>query len=66
MSKQSNPPDAAGSAQQSQAKAGPLFPPTTLDEVYGCLKWEGPSISLEDMDTAITAEVLERDARSRS
>jgi AbrB family looped-hinge helix DNA binding protein len=46
-------------------KPEPLFPPTTLDEVYGCLKWEGPPISLEEMDAAITAEVLERHARGR-
>jgi AbrB family looped-hinge helix DNA binding protein len=46
-------------------KPEPLFPPTTLDEVYGCLKWEGPPISLEEMDAAITAEVLDRHARGR-
>ena len=46
-------------------KPEPLFPPTTLDDVYGCLKWEGPPISLEEMDAAITAEVLDRHARGR-
>ena len=46
-------------------KPEPLFPPTTNEEVYGCLKWEGPPISLEEMDAAITEEVRERDARSR-
>ncbi|MCF8503307.1 MAG: AbrB/MazE/SpoVT family DNA-binding domain-containing protein [Caulobacter sp.] len=46
-------------------KPEPLFPPTTLDQVYGCLKWDGPPVSLEDMDAAITAEVLERHARGR-
>lgn len=46
-------------------KPEPLFPPTTNEEVYGCLKWEGPPISLEEMDAAITEEVQERDARSR-
>ena len=46
-------------------KPEPLFPPTTNEEVYGCLKWDGPPISIEDMDDAITAEVLERHARGR-
>ena len=46
-------------------KPEPLFPPTTNEEVYGCLKWNGPPISLEEMDAAITDEVRERDARSR-
>lgn len=46
-------------------KPEPLFPPTTNEEVYGCLKWDGPPISLEEMDAAITEEVRERDARSR-
>lgn len=46
-------------------KPEPLFPPTTLDQVYGCLKWDGPPISIEEMDEAITAEVLERHARGR-
>ncbi len=46
-------------------KPEPLFPPTTLDEVYGCLKWDGPPKTLEEMDEGITAEVLERHARGR-
>jgi AbrB family looped-hinge helix DNA binding protein len=32
------------------------FPPTTLEQVAGCLKWDGPTISIEEMDAAITAE----------
>jgi AbrB family looped-hinge helix DNA binding protein len=32
------------------------FPPTTIDQVAGCLKWDGPPISIEEMDAAITAE----------
>lgn len=43
----------------------PLFPPTTNEEVYGCLKWDGPPISLEEMDAAIAEEVRERHARGR-
>ncbi len=46
-------------------KPAPLFPPTTNEEVYGCLKREGLPISIEEMDEAITAEVLERHARGR-
>lgn len=43
----------------------PLFPPTTNDEVYGCLKWDGPPKTLEEMDAAIDEMVEERHARGR-
>ena len=46
-------------------KPEPLFPPTTLDEVYGCLKWEGQAKTLEEMDAGIDAEIAERHARGR-
>ena len=42
-------------------KAGPIFPPTTVDEVFGCLKYDGPPLSIEDMDRAV-----EREARRRA
>ena len=42
-------------------KAEPLFPPATIDEVYGCLKYDGPPLSLEDMDRAV-----EREGRRRA
>ncbi len=42
-------------------KAKPLFRPTTIDEVAGCLKYDGPPVSLEDMDRAV-----EREARRRA
>jgi AbrB family looped-hinge helix DNA binding protein len=32
------------------------FPPTTIDEVYGCLKYEGPPVTIENMDKAIESE----------
>ena len=32
------------------------FPPTTIEQVAGCLKWDGPTISIEEMDAAIVAE----------
>ena len=28
----------------------PLFPPTTIEDVMGCLKYEGPPLSLADID----------------
>ena len=36
--------------------ASPIFPPTTIDEVFGSLRYDGPPLSLEDMDAAITEE----------
>ena len=43
-------------------KPAPLFQPTTVDEVFGSLKWDGPALSIEDMDAAVMAEA-ERRAR---
>lgn len=42
-----------------------LFPPTTLEEVAGSLKYDGPPKTLEDMDRAITEEIEDRRARGR-
>lgn len=36
-------------------RAAPLFPPTTVDEVFGSAKYTGPTISLEEMDAAVDA-----------
>jgi AbrB family looped-hinge helix DNA binding protein len=44
-------------------KAAPLFPATTLDEVYGCAGYTGPTRSLADMDAATLAEAKARDDR---
>ena len=44
-------------------KSRPLFPPTTVDEVCGSLKYDGPPISLEDMDAAIVREAKRRARR---
>ncbi len=46
-------------------KRAPLFPPTKLEDVVGMLKYDGPPMTIEDMDAAITAEVLARHARGR-
>lgn len=44
-------------------KAAPLFEPTTLDQVFGMLKYEGPAVSLEDMDEAVRQEAMRRARR---
>jgi AbrB family looped-hinge helix DNA binding protein len=36
-----------------------LFPRTTLEEVCGCLKYDGPPVSLEEMDERV-AEAARR------
>ncbi len=36
-------------------RAAPLFPPTTVDEVFGSAKYTGPTITLEEMDAAVDA-----------
>ena len=41
----------------------PEIRPTTIDEVAGCLKYDGPPVTLEDMDRAIEEELRERWAR---
>ena len=34
-----------------------LFPPTTIEEVYGCLKYDGPPVTIEQMDEGIEREM---------
>jgi AbrB family looped-hinge helix DNA binding protein len=46
-------------------RSEPLFPPTRLEDVYGCLRYDGPPISIEDMDAGIEAAVTERYRRSK-
>jgi AbrB family looped-hinge helix DNA binding protein len=46
-------------------KAAPIFPPTRPEDVFGCLPYDGPPKTLEDMEAAITAEILDRHARGR-
>jgi AbrB family looped-hinge helix DNA binding protein len=41
-------------------KATPLFPESTVEEVFGSLRHEGPPLSLEDMDAAVAAEARRR------
>jgi len=42
-----------------------LFPPTTLDQVFGCLRYKGKPATLKDMDAAIEREVRRRHALGR-
>lgn len=37
------------------------FEPTTLDEVAGCLPYDGPLQTVEEMDEAIQRAVMERE-----
>ena len=41
-------------------KARPIFPETTLDEVFGSMRYDGPALSLEDMDAAVMREAKRR------
>ncbi len=40
------------------------LPAATLDEVVGCLKYEGPPISVDDMRAAVRKRAAERFMRS--
>lgn len=46
-------------------KSAPLFPPTRMEDVFGMLKYDGPPVTIEDMDAAIEAEFRRRHARGR-
>jgi len=46
-------------------KAAAVFPETTIDQVFGCLKYDGPPKSLEDMEAGIDAAIKEKHARGR-
>jgi len=41
-------------------KPAPLFAPTSIDDVFGALGYEGPTLTLEDMDAAVAAEAKRR------
>ena len=43
-------------------KASPLFPPTTIEAVFGMLAYKGPPLSIADMNAAVAA-VAKRRAR---
>jgi AbrB family looped-hinge helix DNA binding protein len=46
-------------------KAAPVFAPTRPDDVAGMLAYRGRPRTIEEMDSAITAEVKRRRARGR-
>jgi hypothetical protein len=41
------------------------FPPTKIEDVYGCLKYTGRPKTIEEMDEGIAREVAARHARGR-
>jgi len=46
-------------------RTAPIFPPTRIEDVAGSLKYSGPPISDDEIDTAILAEAERRYARDR-
>ena len=46
-------------------KPAPLFPPTRPEDVFGMLKYDGPTVTIEEMHQAILEEAARRYARSR-
>ena len=52
----------AGVLIRSNDKAR-LFPPTRYEDVFGSLKYDGPPVSIEDMDKGIEQMFRERHAR---
>lgn len=44
-------------------RAAPLFPPTQLDDVVGCLGYSGPAKSVAEMNAGIASEMRRRHAR---
>jgi AbrB family looped-hinge helix DNA binding protein len=44
-------------------KAAPLFPVTSMDQVFGVLAYDGPPKTIEEMDAAVLAEAGRRYAR---
>lgn len=44
-------------------KPAPLFKRTTLDEVVGSLKYDGPARTIEEMNAAVLEEAKRRHAR---
>ena len=41
----------------------PQIKPTTVDQVFGMLKYDGPPVSIEEMNTGLLRAVAEDDAR---
>jgi AbrB family looped-hinge helix DNA binding protein len=43
----------------------PLFKPSTNEDVFGCLKYEGPPKTIEEMNAAINKELKRRWERKK-
>lgn len=41
-------------------RASPIFPPTRIEDVSGSLRYDGPTVSLEEMDAAVMEEAKRR------
>ncbi|MBB4633281.1 AbrB/MazE/SpoVT family DNA-binding domain-containing protein [Sphingosinicella soli] len=41
-------------------KLAPVFPPSSIDQVFGSLKHKGAALSVEGMETAVAAEAKRR------
>ena len=37
-------------------KSTPIFAPSSIDKLFGSMRHEGPALSIDDMDAAITRE----------
>jgi AbrB family looped-hinge helix DNA binding protein len=46
-------------------KAKPVFGPTRPEDVFGSLRYDGPTKSVAEMNAALVAEALRRHARHR-
>jgi AbrB family looped-hinge helix DNA binding protein len=46
-------------------KQAPLFAPTRIEDVIGCLPYEGSPRTVEEMNASIETEVRRRHARGR-
>lgn len=41
-------------------KSTPMFAATSVDALFGSMRHEGPALTIDDMNAAITAEALRR------
>jgi hypothetical protein len=42
--------------QQRRVKKAPLFAPTRLEDVAGCMRYKGKAKTIEEMDTGVAAQ----------
>lgn len=47
-------------------KPMPDVPETTLDDVIGILQWDGPAVTIDEMDAAVAAGIREQWEQSGS